>query len=132
MLKKPYDRLGKNYTSYFSSQHKMSATKPQKSKKQVTSQSRNNFTSRDNSVNSKVNKSKKSLLGNMTESKEALIQASQANMVRNLSPVIDRKLLLDLRASSSFKAPEKSSKPKVNKKRVMKSPNQDIKGSDKK
>ena len=140
VLKKPYDRLGKDYANYLTNSARYSNIPVKKADlNQPLSRNEDGHREKQVSCNSSLKsnekmgntkqpphtrnkKSKKSLMGCSQNSKEMLLQASHLQMLRNLSPVVDRKVMVDLRSSSSFKAPEKAGKTKGHKKGQLKSP----------
>lgn len=137
MLKKPYDRLGgKDYANYLSISHRDS--KLPQNESEISQQdyvsvgpSRNNLHVQPNSTDSagrkdsikaspkaRIKNGKNSMFGKTKLSKETMLQTSHLNMLRNFSPVLDRKLLLDLRYNSSFKNQDFSHKVKNKKKSI--------------
>ena len=139
VLKKPYDRLGaRDYANYLSTskrnskiphsqidvyQPEYSTVGPSRNNLEVK-QKPNNSAGRKRAIKPSTNfrykNEKTSLFGNTKASKDALMQASQINMMRNFSPVIDRKLLVDLKANISFKGKTAAQKDKICKKKSLK------------
>jgi hypothetical protein len=138
-LKKPYDRLGgKDYANYLSISHRDSnlpqnesevsqqdyvSVGPSRNNLQVETISTHSACHKDSIKTSpkiRIKNGKNYMFGKTKFSKETMLQTSHQNMLRNFSPVLDRKLLLDLRYNCSSKNKDFSYQVK-NKKKTIRS-----------